>query len=52
MNPHLTLTVYSKKNIPRNKTIIRGQDNELQENSVIRNFRITALGGKNYNTQH
>ena len=52
MNPHLTLTVYSKKNIPRNKTIIRGQDNELQENSVIRNFRITALDGKNYNTQH
>ena len=27
-------------------------DNELQESSVIRNFRITAADGKNYNTQH
>ena len=27
-------------------------DSELEENSVIRNFRITALDGKNYNTQH
>lgn len=27
-------------------------DNELQENSVIRNFRITANDGKNYNTNH
>ena len=27
-------------------------DSELQENSVIRNFRITAQDGKNYNTQH
>lgn len=27
-------------------------DNELQEDSVIRNFRITASDGKNYNTQH
>lgn len=27
-------------------------DNELQEVSVIRNFRITASDGKNYNTQH
>jgi hypothetical protein len=27
-------------------------DNELQENSVIRNFRITAADGKNYNTKH
>ncbi|MEY5046710.1 MAG: hypothetical protein RLZZ175_69 [Bacteroidota bacterium] len=27
-------------------------DNELQEDSVIRNFRITASDGKNYNTKH
>jgi hypothetical protein len=27
-------------------------DKELGENSVIRNFRITAADGKNYNTQH
>jgi hypothetical protein len=27
-------------------------DSELQENSVIRNFRITAADGKSYNTQH
>ena len=27
-------------------------DGELQENSVIRNFRITASDGKNYNTNH
>jgi hypothetical protein len=27
-------------------------DNELQVDSVIRNFRITATDGKNYNTQH
>jgi hypothetical protein len=27
-------------------------DSEIQENSVIRNFRITAAYGKSYNTQH
>lgn len=27
-------------------------DSELEENSVIRNFRITAKDGKNYNTSH
>jgi len=27
-------------------------DSELQENAVIRNFRITAADGKNYNTKH
>lgn len=27
-------------------------DNELQENSVIRNFRITAQDGKQYDTKH
>lgn len=27
-------------------------DNELQDDSVIRNFRITASDGKSYNTQH
>lgn len=27
-------------------------DSELEENSVIRNFRITAADGKNYNTKH
>lgn len=27
-------------------------DNELQPSSVIRDFRITAADGKNYNTQH
>ena len=27
-------------------------DSELEENSVIRNFRITAAAGKNYNTKH
>lgn len=28
------------------------KDNELQEDSVIRKYRITATDGKNYNTQH
>ena len=27
-------------------------DSELQENSVIRNFRITAADEKNFNTKH
>ena len=27
-------------------------DNELQKDSVVRNFRITASDGKNYDTQH
>ena len=27
-------------------------DNELEPDSVIRNFRITAADGKNYNTKH
>jgi hypothetical protein len=27
-------------------------DSELQEDSVIRNFRITATDGKSYNTKH
>ncbi len=27
-------------------------DDELEENSVVRNFRITASDGKNYNTKH
>lgn len=27
-------------------------DSELEENSVIRNFRITAANGKSYNTKH
>ena len=27
-------------------------DSELQENSVIRNFRITAADGKDYDTKH
>lgn len=28
------------------------KDRELTEDSVIRNFRITATDGKNYNTKH
>jgi hypothetical protein len=27
-------------------------DSELQENPVIRNFRITAVDGKSYDTRH
>jgi len=27
-------------------------DSELQENSVLRDFRITASDGKSYNTKH
>ena len=27
-------------------------DSELEEEAVIRNFRITASDGKNYNTNH
>ena len=27
-------------------------DSELEEKSVIQNFRITAADGKNYNTKH
>lgn len=27
-------------------------DNKLLEDSVIRNFRITAAGGKTYDTEH
>ncbi len=27
-------------------------DSELEEDSVIQNFRITAADGKNYNTKH
>ena len=27
-------------------------DNELEQTAVVRNFRITAADGKNYNTQH
>lgn len=29
-----------------------GADSELQEDSVIRKFRITASDGKNYDSQH
>ena len=28
------------------------KEGELEENSVVRNFRITATDGKNYDTQH
>lgn len=27
-------------------------DSELEENSVIRNFRLTSKDGKSYNTKH
>ena len=38
-----TINYHLKKNF---------SDNELEEDSVIRNFRITAKDGKSYNTQH
>lgn len=28
------------------------EDSEIEENSVVRNFRITAADGKSYNTMH
>lgn len=28
------------------------EDSEIEENSVVRNFRITAIDGKSYNTMH
>ena len=39
-----------KRNIDNLKKIFA--DGELEENSVIRKFRITASDGKNYNTNH